>query len=71
MPSAGSIFGRHGRDLAVADGHVADRVDLVPGVDDVAAAEQQVVRWLGVVRRASSRTSKRLAVGIMRSPAAG
>jgi hypothetical protein len=30
-------------DLSVADGHVADRAHLVPGVDDVAAAQEEIV----------------------------
>ncbi len=33
----------HGGDLAGADGHVAVAVDLVAGIDDVSAAEQEII----------------------------
>ena len=57
---------RHGGDLAVADGHIGDRADLVPGVDDMAAAEQQVVRRLSVARlRSKSKTRRTARVDIV------
>ena len=37
---------RDGRDFSVRDGHIANRTDLVPGIDDVAALQQEVVLLL-------------------------
>ena len=49
----------HGGDLAVADGDVTDLVDLVPGIDDVPAAQQQIILLPGHARcpRAHNRRS--------------
>jgi hypothetical protein len=40
----GLEVGRDRRDLAVVDGHVADGVEAVLGVDDVAALDEDLVR---------------------------
>ena len=40
--------GGHGRDLAVADGDIADLVDLVLGIDDVASLQQEVILLPGM-----------------------
>src|SRR5207302_1544559 len=39
---AGNV-GCDSRDLALGDGYIPDRVEIVPGVDDVAALEQQII----------------------------
>ena len=39
-------LGSHGGDLAAVNGHVANRVGLVLGIDDMAPAEQEIVRLL-------------------------
>ena len=44
----GNAYGDFG-DLAVLDGYVADGVDVVLGVDDVAAFEEEVVVFCGRV----------------------
>ena len=51
--SAGSIFAAHGGDLPARDGHVAHGAEAVLGVDDVPAAQQQVV--LRLRRRSTER----------------
>ena len=39
-------FGSDGGDVAAVDGHVTNRAGLVPGIDDMAPAEQEIVRLL-------------------------
>jgi hypothetical protein len=43
--------GRHPDDPSVSDGDVAHAIDLVGGIDHVAAGEQQIVHWFPAQRR--------------------